>query len=322
MSESTGNGGRSAWRMWLWRAGLLLGLVLFANQIRIAWLAAQQYPLSALSVPELLLAFVAALGLSLFQMLAWQSIMRYLRVALSLRATTEGFMISFLPRYIPGTVWGYLSRSQWLLQDYDTPYGLSLSGSVLEVIAILITAAACIGLTGFPLVPAPWGSLVLGGAVVLVAAGVLVVPRIVAWLGPRYARLAFPARPQAAAWVAALALTVPQWLSYGASVYFVTRSISHGATVDFRTSLLAASASWLVGFLIVFVPSGIGVRESVMSAILVQVAGTPPALAGLVAVVSRLILILGELTWIAIGFGLRLAGRRAKTAHPASRGPN
>jgi glycosyltransferase 2 family protein len=322
MSESTGKSGRSAWRVWLWRAGLLLGLVLLANQIRIAWLAAQQYPLSALSVPELVLAFAAALSLSLFQMLAWQWIMRYLRVDLSLRATTEGFMISFLPRYIPGTVWGYLSRSQWLLQDYGTPYGLSLSGSVLEVIAILITAAAFVGLTGFPLVPAPWGPLVLAGTVLLVAAGLLVVPRIVTWLGPRYARLAFPARPQASAWVAALAMTVPQWLSYGASVYFVTRSISHGTSVDFRTSLLAASASWLIGFLIVFVPSGIGVRESVMSAILVQVGGAPPALAGLIAVVSRLVLVLAELTWIGIGFGLRVTRKRAKTANPASPGSN
>ena len=98
------DGGRlrvPAWRMILWRVGLFLGLALFANQLRIAWLAVQQSDdLGEFSLGPLIAAFVAALALSAFQMLAWRAIMRYLRVTLTLRETTEGFMISFLPWYI------------------------------------------------------------------------------------------------------------------------------------------------------------------------------------------------------------------------------
>lgn len=301
---------RSRWplRTILWRAGLLLGLALFANQLRIAWLALRQHEgLGGLSLGPLIPAFVAALALSAFQMLAWRSIMRYLCVELSLRETTEGFMISFLPRYIPGTVWGYLSRSQWLQQDYGVGYPLSLTGSVLEAAAILVTALACVGLTGGPLYGDPWRVVAPGGAIILVGLASLLVPRSVAWAGRRFSRLAFPPAPRLRAWAVALTLTAPLWLSYAVSVYAVARAVAPAYNIDLRTSALAASASWAVGFLIIFVPSGIGVREAIMSSILAQAAGLPVAMGGLVAVVSRFLLVLAELTWVLAGFALRAA---------------
>jgi len=297
----------------LWRAGLLLGLALFANQLRIAWLALRQHEgLGGISLGPLFPAFVAALALSAFQMLAWRSIMRYLRVDLSLRETTEGFMISFLPRYIPGTVWGYLSRSQWLQQDYGVGYPLSLTGSVLEAAAILVTAIACVGVTSGPLLGDPWRGVVPGGAIVLVVLASLLAPRSVAWAGRRFRRLAFPPEPSLRAWAAALTLTVPLWLSYAVSVYAVARAVAPAYNIDLRVSALAASASWAVGFLVLFVPSGIGVREAIMSSVLAQAAGLPVAMGGLVAVVSRFLLVLAELTWVLAGFALRAArkGRR------------
>ncbi len=314
----SGRPGRSRWslRAVLWRVGLVLGLGLFANQLRIAWLAVQQYDgLGELSLGQLIPAFVAALVLSAFQMVAWRAIMRYLCVALTLRETTEGFMISFLPRYIPGTVWGYLSRSQWLLDDHGVGYPLSLTGSVLEAAAILVTAIACVGVTGGPLLGEPWRHVAPVGSIILMCLAVFLAPRFVEWAGRRFRRLAFPSAPQPGAWVAALALTVPLWLSYAASVYWVARAVAPGSGIDLRVSALAASASWAVGFLILFVPSGIGVREAVMSAVLVQAAGLPVAMGGLVAVISRLAMVLAELAWVLAGFALR-ATRKGREDTP------
>jgi uncharacterized membrane protein YbhN (UPF0104 family) len=91
--------------------------------------------------------------------------------------------------------------------------------------------------------------------------------------------------------------------------------VAPGYDIDLRVSALAASASWAIGFLILFVPSGIGVREAVMSLVLAQSAGLPASMGGLVAVVSRLVLILAELTWVLAGFTLR-AIRKAPKNEP------
>ena len=189
--------------------------------------------------------------------------------------------------------------------DFGVGYPLSLTGSVLEAAAILVTAIACIGITAAPLLGEPWRYLAPFGAIVLMGLALLIVPRWVAWAGRRFRQWAFPPAPQPGAWAVALALTAPLWLSYAVSVYSVARAVAPGYNIDLRVSALAASASWAVGFLILFVPSGIGVREAVMSSVLAQAAGLPVAMGGLIAVVSRLVLILAELTWVLAGFGLR-----------------
>ena len=114
--------------------------------------------------------------------------------------------------------------------------------------------------------------------------------------------------------VFSVALTTPLWLSYAVSVYAVARAVAPAYNIDLRVSALAASASWAVGFLVLFVPSGIGVREAIMSSTLAQAAGLPVAIGGLVAVVSRFLLVLAELTWVLAGFALRTIRKGRKQA--------
>ena len=110
--------GRPALRTWLYRAGLLLGGLLFGYQV---WLAVSDLRRAQLPItvrPELLLLSLGLyLAAYLLIMVAWQRFMYSVGVSMRMGAIVEGYALSFLPRYIPGTIWGYASRSEWALRN-------------------------------------------------------------------------------------------------------------------------------------------------------------------------------------------------------------
>jgi hypothetical protein len=58
--------------------------------------------------------------------------------------------------------------------------------------------------------------------------------------------------------------------------------------------------SWLVGLVIVFVPAGLGVRETTLSHLIVNT-GVAVGYANIVSVASRLIIASAELSWTLTG---------------------
>ena len=120
-------------RQILKRIGLALGAGLLVWQI---WRAVGQISATGVSLPSgwamgasLLLAMLSHLA----QMAAWRELMAGLGTRLPWRRVIEGFMLSMLPRYIPGTVWGYLSRGQWLYEQFGVPFRTSSVSSILEL---------------------------------------------------------------------------------------------------------------------------------------------------------------------------------------------
>jgi uncharacterized membrane protein YbhN (UPF0104 family) len=80
-----------------------------------------------------------------------------------------------------------------------------------------------------------------------------------------------------------LAGYVPAWFAIGAGTWAVTRSLEPHA--PFGNVFAAAVVSWIVGFLLVPVPGGVGVREGAFTALVTLphkgVAGTAAILARL-----------------------------------------
>ncbi len=75
-------------------------------------------------------------------------------------------------------------------------------------------------------------------------------------------------------------------------------------------SLFATCASWLVGFLIFIVPSGIGFREMSLSFILKDMFVVNGNIIYIAVVLFRFLSILGELTWIFLNFSKSLPKRQ------------
>lgn len=295
-------------RKTLFTLGLGIGLLLFLRQIWVSYSAIQHHNLSFAKPVYLLAALGATLFMYLLQMLAWFMIMHRLGVPLRLGDTVQGFYLSFLPRYIPGTVWGYLSRSQWLEQSYAVDYAVSVMGSILEALALVLTG---LFVAGAYLCARESGStqLILALACASLLGLILLVPRFALQIGRRIYRdrLPHPGEIQdggSRVWIVAILLYFALWLAFGSALLLTTNALLPVSSTDLFVSVFSASLSWVVGFLAVFVPTGIGVRELALSTLLSTYADLAPWQADLVAVISRFELILAELTWLLFGIAI------------------
>ncbi|NIV38354.1 MAG: hypothetical protein GWN58_55725 [Anaerolineae bacterium] len=305
----------SVWRKRLFTIGLILGLALFLRQVWVTFKATQHLDLASTKPVYLLAAFAANLSIYALMMLAWPLLMRYLGASLSIRHTVQGYCLTFIPRYIPGSVWGYLSRSQWLEQAHGISFGVSLMGSVLEGLGFLLTGLVVAGLYLSSQLAGTLQLLVVLACLALLLATWLIVPRIALQLGRRLSggTSVLPQGRHAplGAWLAAIALYLLLWVAFGASLLFAGNALLPNPANGLPTFVFVASLSWVLGFVIVFVPAGLGIRELAISTLLTAYAALLPWQADLVAVLSRFGLIIAELAWLLVGLAL-FAGSRSE----------
>jgi hypothetical protein len=283
------------WRRWLYRAGIALGLALFLYQVVQGW--------SVFRAADACLVRPGYLGLALalytvgygVLMAAWGVIMAGQGVVLGPRAIAQGYMLTALPRYIPGSVWGYLSRNEWLARNHGVGYGVATLTSIMEAGLQLLSAVA---LAATLLTPAPWTLLVAALGLAAVWLAWIVTPVLWARLGGR------PASPATyTGWWWAAVLYAVFWTLQGGALLAVHHALCAAAPLSLGHSIAAAALAWAAGFLVLFVPAGLGVREWTLTALLAPLAGIAAGHSHLLAVTCRVLLVLAEL--IALGFGLQ-----------------
>jgi hypothetical protein len=289
---------RPGWRKIFYRAGIALGLGLLLQQ---AWqgIVALQQTQSCVARPVyfglVLATFLAAYGV---QMAAWALIMRSLAAPLSARTVFQGYALAFLPRYIPGSVWGYLSRNEWLAQSHQVSYAVSTTASLIEAAMLLLTAGWIGALYALPM---HWPHPLLTPALIMLGG---VATALVWYATPWLARRVFkghshlqapaPRRHAHALLVATTLLYLLFWGLQGAALVSIGRALCDNLTVAPFATTAASALSWAIGFLIIFVPAGLGVREWTLSTMLVSFTALPSGQATLLALVSRLGLIAAE----------------------------
>lgn len=283
-------------RQILKRIGLALGAGLLVWQI---WRAVGQISATGVSLPSgwamgaaLLLAMLSHLA----QMAAWRELMAGLGTRLPWRRVIEGFMLSMLPRYIPGTVWGYLSRGQWLYEQFGVPFRNSSISSILELGLTV--------LSGLVFVAAAYFHSLLAGLAVIV----------VSCLG--YALLTYVARKEFMAgrfpvmpldiFLKSFVLCGLIWPLYGLIIACLL-AISAGlwrTLIDFGYAFFFA---WISGLLAFFIPSGLGVREFALQTVL-QYDGLTGSIIIVAPLLVRLATIISEIAWLCVGLGLKRRG--------------
>jgi glycosyltransferase 2 family protein len=97
------------------------------------------------------------------------------------------------------------------------------------------------------------------------------------------------------------------WLAYGVHLWVLAGQLGAGGPLLLARATGAFAAAWCVGFLLLVAPAGAGVREAALVLLLAGALTRPQAT--VVAVVSRLLFVLGDLGWGAVGL---LAGRRPR----------
>jgi glycosyltransferase 2 family protein len=205
--------------------------------------------------------------------------------------------VSSLGKYLPGKVWAVAGMAV-MAQRAGVGAGPAAGSAVILQVLAIGTGAAVAALTG-------WSSLrgaypgAEGGLAVLLVVSVLAVAVL---LRPdsvrRIVRIALPETtvsltPPVAAVAFGIAANTIAWLGYGVALWLLARGLLPGAGLGLLPAIAVFTASYLAGFLALFAPGGIGVREGVFILMLQGPIGIGAATA--LAVASRLLLTVTEL---------------------------
>lgn len=219
---------------------------------------------------------------------------------LSFTVSCRVYFISNLARYVPGKIW-QLAGLTWLAKREGIPVAVATGSAILGHGmalggAAIIGAGALFGAGERLRIP---GALILLG--ILIPLLLITIPplfRRLVRLGFRLLRQEVPENLRVDAWfgIRWLALYVVNWAMYSIAFWILVRSFHLGGNVFDVAS--AFSAAYLLGYVAIFAPAGLGIREASLIALLQPVHGV--AVVG-VAVIARLWTVVVELI-IALGF--------------------
>jgi hypothetical protein len=205
--------------------------------------------------------------------------------------------VSSLGKYLPGKVWAVAGMAV-MAQRAGVGAGPATGSAVILQVLAIGTGAAVAALTGWSSLRAAYpGSE--GGLVVLLVVSVLTVAVL---LQPgsvrRIVRIAMPEAtasmtPPPGTVAFGIAANTIAWLGYGVALWLLARGLLPGAGLGLMPAIAVFTASYLAGFLALFAPGGIGVREGVFILMLQGPIGIGAATA--LAIASRLLLTVTEL---------------------------
>jgi uncharacterized membrane protein YbhN (UPF0104 family) len=214
------------------------------------------------------------------------------------RSAMAWYFAGQLGKYVPGGIWPIVGRAELAARGgVPRPDAYAATGLSMVTTYLAAALAICIGSL------LSW-SYPLAGILGLTCMGIGFAIFSNAGLRSRVLALINRVSPRAAALTV---IHLPAWVLMSLSTS-VTAS-AFGADIGIVHMLFITSASWLAGFVVVGVPGGIGVRESVFTAL----AGTAinPGVAVSLALASRVVFIAVDLV------GALVANIVARTASSA-----
>lgn len=225
------------------------------------------------------------------------------------------FQLSQLGRYLPGKIGQFV----WML-SLSRRFGIEKTPAMLAT-CVQLAFQCCLGcILGFPILrhaetshlqnwlvsslqmPYKTGALIASLGIVILGGGVaLLYRRRIQETLPRLIK------PCCAMFSVSGALCLAGaylflWELLGIAFFLFIKSFTLVSASQLLVVTGTYAVAWSIGFLSVITPSGLGVREGVLSLLLTSV--LPPATATLVALLSRLWTISAELVLTGIAFGL------------------
>jgi hypothetical protein len=310
---NAGAGRRALRSPWLRAAGLLVALAAWGWFLRGQLAELQRYPWRLAPPPfglGVLLgaAYFGGLGLN------WALLLRTMggRAAdVPLAAGANVWLSTMLSRYIPGNVWHILGRLAMAGRLGVGPTQI-LASATVEQLLTLMGALAVFGLS-LPL----WRGAAPLWALLLVPAGLAALhPRI---LGAALGWAALRLRRPGLAWPYRYGQMLGLLLAFaganlvaGLALGAIVGGLTPVGPADLPFLVGAAGLAWAIGYLSLLTPSGLGVREAALAALLAQTYPLPVAVVGSLA--YRLALSLGEI--LAVGLSLLIMWLHRRAGEP------
>jgi hypothetical protein len=325
----------AAWnflRPWITRALSLtitiLILLWILKPIKEQWPNVREQILDTSPLRFVVASLMFAAFLFLYRALVWRQILIGFGHQLPIRAATRIWSISELARYLPGAIWQVIGRV-YMVRPYGISASVSSTSQILEIfthlLANVLMATVCLLYFGVrrDVDGSARGWLVTAMALVPALAFVLH-PRIFYTLVNRV--LASIKKPPITQRLDGRKLVVLLgWVLAGLvwqsiAVWLITEDVLGLPLTKWWVVAGAYSLAWVAGFLAIWAPSGIGVREVVFMTVMMVVlppqikeryAGSPAELTAFLAFLSvllRLWTTAGELILAIVSLSFDLPG--------------
>ena len=236
--------------------------------------------------------------------LTWRAVLSCWDARLPFWTAARIWSVSNLGRYLPGKIWQIGATGAMARQVAVSPVaasGSALLGTLVNILAGFVVSAA----SGRALLDrAAGGNGTLATSAVAIACVVLfaapfIVPRMAPLLGRamgrplqaadgRLAKATFPVR----AVVYAMIGNVIAWVLYGFAFRLFVTGVVGTAAGPFSAYLATYTISYVVGYIVLFAPAGIGVREGAMLQML--------QLAGLATYPQATLITIGSRVWLTL----------------------
>lgn len=269
--------------------GLLIGLagIFFVVRTLISKWDEVVDTFSQVDIPTLLVSLLLGLGAMTSIGAAWVSMLQHRGHRIRHREAMSWYFTGQLGKYVPGGIWPIVGRGELAARsgipriDAYASTGLSL---VTTYLGAVLTIALAGLFTGDHLVLTALILFGLLSSYVIFSNGQLrrTALSVVTKLSPTAQALTDPNRL-----VRLSIMHVPAWVLMSLSTS-VTAS-AFGIDIGLFDMLFITSASWFVGFIVIGVPGGIGVREAVFTSLATGLIGAPAAVS--LALMSRLVFI-------------------------------
>jgi glycosyltransferase 2 family protein len=250
---------------------------------------------------------------------AWRATLRIWSESLPFGSAARIWFVSNLGKYVPGKVWQIAAMGALAQQAGVSAAAAIGSSLVVNLVSVLagfaVIAGTAAGKAGAAVGGQQSGAssrtveltviamAVAGGAALILAP--IAIPRL-ASAASRVTRrtVPIPRIPPRAIWLTA-ATTTAAWLLYGIGFYVFAHAVIPRATGNASAYIAVYTGSYLAGYLALFAPGGLGVREGVLVLAMPAFGLASAADAAIIAITSRL-----WLTVLEIAPGLLLLRRR------------
>lgn len=283
---------RKVWRFLQFAAGaLLVGLA--ARAVLINWQSLRAQPIEWQFSPAWIVASVLLVFASYAVLIeAWRRVVLSMGQRLAFLTAARIWFLSSLGKYVPGKVWT-VAGAALLAQRAGVDPAAAVGGAIVLQALALASGAAVVVITARETFQAvgPWAVPVATAVIAMSITGVALVSsqsfldRVGRLLPSSWPRLRAIAPSILALAFIANALA---WTGYGVALLLLARGLLPGVVLSVPQAVGVFTCSYLVGFIALFAPGGLGPRESAFILMLAGDIGLKHAAA--LALASRLLL--------------------------------
>ncbi len=252
-------------------------------------------------------AVVLAIVYVFFTMWSWKVILKDLGSDIDWNTATQLFGVSQIGKYIPGGVWNIVAAAE-IGRDHDIPARRSVTAMTVAVLISLLSGTG-IGVitvlsTSVSIQIPTW--LIVALLMFLV---ILLMPPVLNRLIELGFKLLKRPAPESHLTFSGLGLAtilaIVAWIISGAQIWILACGFGVSPSVDsLALSVGSYALAWVAGFLVVFVPAGTGIRESVLGIFFVSVLSSGGVLA--VVLISRIAMTIADLVFAGTGALLKM----------------